>query len=365
MLSSTTLLRKIDDAILLIDRWNRKEDSTQADLRNTIIVINGTLGVGKTSTGDALNCMIKDSVFLDGDALYQHSTLDHANHPDWYFNWTAIVCANINLHLTAFKTTNFVISYVFEDDQCIADLVHAIRTRTEHKHARIYVFLLTADISVIHNRIRKRALHVSDADAKALQCDLDRSSELQSILLTHQRKAPHSLGQLVDTSECRSIKQAAEKIKDMVIRYDSNLHNWKRLLPRYLVPVSDRKGGRVAQHICECLEPLDFLSEFKEIIVTRKKSATTRWIQDEPLRVSLVAGKWMVATVDTGRQPFAIVHVNKVESYRLEELTDSIAKIENMKSAAALVGVLKQIYPTIKDNDTVQVIYFSCCHFVA
>ena len=168
-----------------------------------IIVINGTVGVGKTCIGGVLNDNLTNSIFIDGDAFYEHSNLNHES-LNWYENWLEIICTNINVHFTKFKTKNFVISYVFENNQQILQFVNAIKSYTQCNNAAIYFFLLGADMNIIKQRIEKRSKYYND-DNDSLNGELKRSIELNDILLNGHNKQLHSLGQLIDTSNCEDV----------------------------------------------------------------------------------------------------------------------------------------------------------------
>ena len=338
---------------LITDLLNNIE-SIKLNVENTVVIINGCVGVGKTSTGDALNEMISNSIFFDGDAFYQHSSLNFSNNNNWYNNWISIICTNIDLHLNKLNTSNFVISYVFEDQQSILKLVNSIKSIHNFKNASIYYFVLTADLNVIHQRIRKRALSLYDNDDfESLNWDLNRSKELQNILFKKHLNLPHCLGQMIDTTNFKKVNQVSMYLKSIINKYEYNLNNWKDILSKYDI---NRRNDFY-------LQPMDFLNQFKDIIVKREKRATTRWLKGEQFQVDLQANKWMIATINNGKTPFGILFINKVESYKLIEINDQIAKIENMDSGKELILLLKQIYPKINNSDTVKVVYFTCCHY--
>ena len=152
-------------------------------------------------------------------------------------------------------------------------------------------------------------------------------------------------------------------IKEWILESQKTLNHWHRIYPHYLnCHLSDGLTDDIGID-CDFV-PLDFLNRFKEMIVTQKKQATTRWMKGEPFQIELKANKWMMATTNRGRNPFAILYVFKVEQCRLEEIGDDIAKIENMKSGSELIAVLKDIYPDIADDDKVDIVHFTCCHQV-
>ena len=60
----------------------------------------------------------------------------------------------------------------------------------------------------------------------------------------------------------------------------------------------------------------------------------------------------------------AVLRIEKIENYQLENLTDELAKIENFKDSNELKQVLKYHYPRMRTTDTIAVYYFTCYHYL-
>ena len=160
------------------------------------------------------------------------------------------------------------------------------------------------------------------------------------------------------------------------MNYEYNIKNWKNILKKYMINDNDNNKNEIENKLNndddndeyddnEYLEPMDFLNEFKEIIITRKKCATTRWFKDEPFILNnLKVNEWMISTINDGNTPFGILHINKIQKMKLIEINNDIAKIENMNNSKDLINLLKKIYTKITDNDQVDVVHFTCCHFI-
>ncbi|MEI6289748.1 MAG: hypothetical protein WCP19_04885 [Chloroflexota bacterium] len=93
-----------------------------------IIIINGSLGVGKTSTGDELTWMFDKAIHLDGDSIgnvhpfnvYDPGRIDHL------YRALALL---IGFH-QANGYSNFVINYVFESADSLRELVRLLQPLT-------------------------------------------------------------------------------------------------------------------------------------------------------------------------------------------------------------------------------------------
>jgi chloramphenicol 3-O-phosphotransferase len=161
-----------------------------------IIMINGSLGVGKSSVADELHWKFDKSVHLDGDyigdvhpfEIYDEARIDHL-----YRTLELLV----GFHLKN-GYANFVINYVFESPESLQDLLALLRPLDDS----IHVYWLTCDEPEGARRIRLRRRN-------ELDWELNRFVELQQI----QRKAAKQgfIGKEVDTSGL-TVEQVAEKI---------------------------------------------------------------------------------------------------------------------------------------------------------
>jgi chloramphenicol 3-O-phosphotransferase len=150
-----------------------------------IIIINGSLGVGKSSVADALHYKFDRSVHLDGDCIGDV-------HPFEIYDPGRIAHLYRTLELlVGFHQgngyANFVINYVFESPASLQDLLDLLRPLDPS----IHTYWLTCDEQEQAKRIRRR---------KRLELDweLGRFVELQRI----QRKAAQQgfIGTEVDTT---------------------------------------------------------------------------------------------------------------------------------------------------------------------
>ena len=165
-----------------------------------IIIINGSLGVGKSSVAEELHWKFEKSVHLDGDHIGDV-------HPFEIYDDARIVHLYRTLALlVGFHQKNgydnFVINYVFESPESLGDLLDLLRPLD----ASIHIYWLTCDEREQEKRIRARS-------REQLGWELERFVELQRI----QADAAQAgfIGVEVDTSNL-SAPEVAEKIwKDL------------------------------------------------------------------------------------------------------------------------------------------------------
>ncbi|HPH97732.1 MAG TPA: AAA family ATPase [Anaerolineaceae bacterium] len=150
-----------------------------------IIIINGSLGVGKTSVANELHWKFKKSVHLDGDTIgdvnpfeiYDEARIDHL-----YRTFALLI---------GFHQKNgypdFVINYVFES----ADSLQGLLSLLHPLDPAIHVYWLTCDEQEQARRIQGR-------QRDGLDWELSRFVELQRI----QAKAAQQgfIGREVDTT---------------------------------------------------------------------------------------------------------------------------------------------------------------------
>ena len=161
-----------------------------------IIIINGSVGVGKTSVAEELHWKFDKSIHLDGDhigdvhpfEIYNERRIDHL-----YRTLELLV----GFHQKN-GYANFVINYVFESPGSLQDLFD----RLHPLDPSIHVYWLTCQVDEQAARLRKRA-------SDDLDWELNRYVELQEI----QRKAAQQgfIGVEVDTTGL-SPAEVAEKI---------------------------------------------------------------------------------------------------------------------------------------------------------
>ena len=165
-----------------------------------IVIINGPCGIGKTSVAWELNARFERAVMLDGDYI-------GAVHPFEIYDDDRIAYLYRAIHhLVAFHVEqggyhNFVINYVFESPESLAELRHLLSDLDDE----IYAFRLVASDEAIEARIRKREQE-SDAD---LRWHLRRYKELLAI--QERAVARGDMGFVVDTTS-HSAQEVAEAI---------------------------------------------------------------------------------------------------------------------------------------------------------
>lgn len=360
-----------------------------------IVIINGALGIGKSTVGEAIVDELGDAIFMDGDYYYVHSSINF-RHPDYHCQWCDIIAHNIIYHLTQVKTSkNFVISYVFQTQEQLLQLITTIykhfnkitTSNTSNNcnenidpNPKIFTFLLTVtDNNILKKRIRKR----NNGD---LEWELDRGCELLQLLNKQHKMQPHSIGQVIDTTT-----RGVADIVDEIVNFVTKRYN----IDYTINTINKRKLGKHDAY-------LSFLQQFEEITLKRKKCATTRLITDEPNGDYLIkmikkcesgmgasdsdeyksisdmnggaSGKKDVFlfanNIDQQENPFGIISINKIEKYTLKEIemSDKIAKIENIQNGKDLRDVLEMIYIkqfniNINDDTPFYVLYFTCVHY--
>ena len=150
-----------------------------------IIIINGSLGVGKTSVAEQLHHRFDKSVHLDGDAIGDV-------HPFEIYNDTRIRYLYQTLELLVgfhqqHGYPNFVINYVFESPESLQELLELLLPL----NPSIHTYWLTCEKEEQAKRIRTR-------QRDELDWELNRFVELQEI---QSRAAEQGfIGKRVDTS---------------------------------------------------------------------------------------------------------------------------------------------------------------------
>lgn len=150
-----------------------------------IVILNGSVGVGKTTTAWALSRSFEKSVMLDGDhlgAVYPFEIYDDAR--------VAYLYKTLE-HLISFHQKhgypNFVINYVFESPE----LLSALTQMLEPLGNRVYTFWLTCAPEAQRARILKR-------NTDQVTWELERLGELNTILEAASERG--NIGTQVDTT---------------------------------------------------------------------------------------------------------------------------------------------------------------------
>jgi chloramphenicol 3-O-phosphotransferase len=161
-----------------------------------IVILNGSVGVGKTSVADQLHYKFEKSVHLDGDAIgdvhpfiiYDDARIDHL------YRTLAL--------LIGFHQQNgyvcFVINYVFESPESLQDLINLLHPLDPD----IHTYWLTCSEEEQVKRIKTRG-------RKEIKWELDRFIELQRIQEEAAKRG--FIGKQVDTSGL-SVPEIADRI---------------------------------------------------------------------------------------------------------------------------------------------------------
>lgn len=161
-----------------------------------IIIINGSIGVGKTSVSWALNQQLDQSVMLDGDYL-------GAVHPfEIYDKKRTAYLYRTLAHLIQFHLENgyqdFIINYVFEQAEELQRLLDALAPLNQNIHC----FWLSCTLEEQQERIRKR-------NNDQMPWELERAVELSGIL--HAASQTGFIGRKVETMD-KNCEQIANEI---------------------------------------------------------------------------------------------------------------------------------------------------------
>ena len=161
-----------------------------------IVILNGSVGVGKTAVSWCLNERFEKSVMLDGDhigAVHPFEIYDDARVDHLY---------KTLVHLTSFHRENgysdFVINYVFENAATLAALVALLRPTDTNIHR----FWITCSEIEQERRIRDR--HTDQQE-----WELKRYKELNGILAESAKNG--AIGARLDTTAL-SAEEAADAI---------------------------------------------------------------------------------------------------------------------------------------------------------
>ena len=155
-----------------------------------IIILNGSIGVGKTGVALNLHERFEKSVMLDGDCLGEIRPFDLYDNQRVEYLYDTLVNL-VNFH-KQHGYNNFVINYVFETPETLASLTK----RLKQLDGAIYVFWLVCDEKEQEQRIRLRAK--CNKHTRDVEWELKRAKELNKILEEASRKG--FTGERIDTT---------------------------------------------------------------------------------------------------------------------------------------------------------------------
>lgn len=161
-----------------------------------IILINGSIGVGKTAVSWALLPLFERAVMLDGDYFAAIHPFSIHEATDRHYVYRSIA-EMVGFHVKN-GYRNIIINYVFETADELESMCDLLRPTGLPIHA----FLLRCDKDQQEKRIRQR-------NNDQLEWELSRSAVLNEQLHKNAQKA--QLGQALDTS-LLSISEVARSI---------------------------------------------------------------------------------------------------------------------------------------------------------
>jgi predicted kinase len=161
-----------------------------------IVIINGSLGVGKSSVAEQLQHRFDRAVHLDGDYIGDVHPFDIYD-PERIEHLYRTLAMLVGFHQQN-GYSNIVINYVFESADSLQELINLLRPLD----ASIHVYWLTCSPKVQAGRIRER-------QREALDWELKRFRELQQIQA--DAAAQGFIGKEVDTSRLTA-KDVADRI---------------------------------------------------------------------------------------------------------------------------------------------------------
>jgi deoxyadenosine/deoxycytidine kinase len=134
-----------------------------------ILIINGPLGIGKSTTSDELLYRAEGTVLVEGDYLAAFHPIDFyaPAHLDYAYDLFLVVMRYHYDH--GFR--RFVVNWVFENAEQLASLT----CRLETLGLPIAAYRLTAEVETIAARIRKRG-------REGIERELARGAQLAAIL---------------------------------------------------------------------------------------------------------------------------------------------------------------------------------------
>jgi cytidylate kinase len=131
-----------------------------------IIIVNGILGVGKSSTAQSLAERLENSVYLQGDDYSEFEEFDPRN--KWHiFRVLSDIANEVNV-LSA--TSNIIVDYIFEDQEQLDHFVSSVIAAHDYRH-----FYLHCNGSEHRERILSR-------NREDVSWELERIIELRQIM---------------------------------------------------------------------------------------------------------------------------------------------------------------------------------------
>lgn len=171
-----------------------------------IIILNGSIGVGKTSVSWALQAHFAPSVMLDGDyigAVYPFNIYDKSRIDYLYQTFVYLIQFHLN---NGYE--HFIVNYVFEKAENLALLQQSL----EDLGQEVVCFWLTCEEQEQLARIQKR-------NNDQVDWDINRAKELNQILEAESQNG--FIGQKIDTSG-KSIVAVVDYIYQIILKQSDN-----------------------------------------------------------------------------------------------------------------------------------------------
>jgi len=165
-----------------------------------IVIINGPLGIGKTSTSWELLWRFERGIMLDADHVAAFHPLDHYN--DAHLAYAHATLRVLMAHHLGHGFQNFVINWVFETPLQPARL----KQELAEFELPIHVYRLVCTDSEVERRIHER-------NHPDLDQELRRARELIDIL--DAAACIGDLGQVIDTSNLTAMQTADAILRDI------------------------------------------------------------------------------------------------------------------------------------------------------
>jgi broad-specificity NMP kinase len=150
-----------------------------------IIILNGPLGIGKTTTAWGVVGRFERAVMLDMDYIAAIQPFDYYRQSDLDYAYQTL--AILLTHHQAHGYQNFVVNWVFES----AAQIERLKSHLAPLELPIHVFRLTCAPDVVEQRIRRRNL-------PDVEWEVQRARDLISIL--ERAASEGDIGTLIDTT---------------------------------------------------------------------------------------------------------------------------------------------------------------------
>ena len=169
-----------------------------------LIFINGTMGVGKTSTCKELLNILQPSVFLDGDWCWYMKPFVVNNETKQMVENN--ICFLLNSFLSCNEYENVIFCWVMHQESIINDLLD----RLNPVNTDVYKFTLSVSKEALAHRLKK-AVENNERTAEVLQKSLDRLPLYQNMNTVHI--------DVSNISPFQAAKKIVESISDTTITH--------------------------------------------------------------------------------------------------------------------------------------------------